>query len=1318
MAHQPSDLRSWLILFLLILLSIGAFGAKELNFTLEPDDVVVLKGQAFVWNCAAEGSIPFNITWRKDGQVIKDDDNRNVLRNGSLSFAAIQHKKKKILSDEGTYQCCISSEIGTIVSKSAVLQVASKPKFSVQPKPVRAEIGRVARFSCFSDSIPQSAYTWEKDRTALPLSTRYVVLPSGILQIHNIQASDAGSYRCTAENIANRRRSDEASLAVELASTAVTSGNAEDPERKPQIVAGPQNITVLAGSHVVLECLADRGSSTDPLPEVTWSREGMTLSIGDRVSYTGLTNLKIEDLMFTDSGVYVCTAKNPDTGAVIHAKGKLDVHSPPKLIGIPPSKTRPVGSTARFSCEAEGKPQPSISWLKNGEPVHINGRINQVKLQGDLVISGVRSSPGDRDDAFYQCVITNIHGQVQASASLKVVADGNSPSVPENLRGYALSSTSLLINWTPSQPPAGETILAYSVHYTPATEGRAEGRELQEAIDPDTTTYIIDNLEPNTNYLVYVTPYTTSSVGEKSETINVKTGEDVPEEAPVFTLSSNSPTSIIVAWEPLPEKLSNGEITAYYIYYRQRGTAGEDIMININKNANEFILGGLQPSTMYSIRMSAVTSAGEGVSSPYSDKRTADLQDSNIPPAPKLELEKLNTTAIKIMWTIPNFNSISVEGFQLYFSEGDNVPVNDPIQLSSDRSLYIFTGLKPSTRYYVKLQADYDNGYSNDASGDIETEVPPPRIVPAEDTLTPPVDLKAEVQSSTSAMITWVQPPQATNIKILFFTVRFQPVDVINASAIRWEEIDGESVVLTNLSPFTKYQITVRAHGRNGHGPYSDALLMETFQDKPSSPPSNVKITVADVQTVLLQWAPPEHPNGVITTYVIMYNWDVEEPEDTWSKNEEGGWMMNSTVGGLKPSLGYYFKMTARTKAGEGPATEPLHVRMPAPGLPTTSIPASISQNTKQKLPTSGIIVGVAIGLGCIIVCTAIIVYRGRHGLLQLCKPSNCHVAAPTCNGHIPHSHGNGYIGRDYGKPQNEVELESFTPMLTQLPAPTNLDTKGGNGTLINGYGPVGCHGSNHLHHGTNLHHQPPGSSNTSISASTSSSSSPPINADTAPDESLDSSKIPEENETMLTNLSSCHGDGEETDAMRSNMACNAANHDTKCCCSPSLPQSSLAGHVSSSLPAQEEITGTSGNPRKGQADVRQAAALLQNSPTQGHRGNLDVNHCHSNSDCVTSPLLQSAEDTSQDSTLTSASNNSSTPSAGSNNIWEKRSPVPHDDTHLHNFSGSDSNSPCNTQETDYQESADRRNGLSGDENDSNASQDTSPYFIELALNM
>ncbi len=100
-----------------------------LAFTQQPRDVVVTKGNSFVWNCSAEntntdGSFVAqpnaNITWRKDGLDV-NDARRYVLRTGSLYFKRVKKQR-----DEGVYECVARNRVGIIVSRKALLQVASK----------------------------------------------------------------------------------------------------------------------------------------------------------------------------------------------------------------------------------------------------------------------------------------------------------------------------------------------------------------------------------------------------------------------------------------------------------------------------------------------------------------------------------------------------------------------------------------------------------------------------------------------------------------------------------------------------------------------------------------------------------------------------------------------------------------------------------------------------------------------------------------------------------------------------------------------------------------------------------------------------------------------------------------------------------------------------------------------------------------------------------------------------------------------------------------------------------------------------------------
>ena len=78
---------------------------------------------------------------------------------------------------------------------------------------------------------------------------------------------------------------------------------------------------------------------------------------------------------------------------------------------------------------------------------------------------------------------------------------------------------------------------------------------------------------------------------------------------------------------------------------------------------------------------------------------------------------------------------------------------------------------------------------------------------------------------------------------------------------------------VTGLSPFTEYNIRVKAQNTFGFGEPSSSVLIKTSQDKPDTAPRNVSLSAITVDSVLLSWLPPltEGWNGLITSFRIQH---------------------------------------------------------------------------------------------------------------------------------------------------------------------------------------------------------------------------------------------------------------------------------------------------------------------------------------------------------------------------------------------------------------------------------------------------------------
>ena len=79
-----------------------------------------------------------------------------------------------------------------------------------------------------------------------------------------------------------------------------------------------------------------------------------------------------------------------------------------------------------LSCDADGKPSPTLSWTRNGSPITTsdNSSISISEDSKQLTITNVRRT----DSGEYQCVANNSLGNASSNAALlnvqcKIVAD-------------------------------------------------------------------------------------------------------------------------------------------------------------------------------------------------------------------------------------------------------------------------------------------------------------------------------------------------------------------------------------------------------------------------------------------------------------------------------------------------------------------------------------------------------------------------------------------------------------------------------------------------------------------------------------------------------------------------------------------------------------------------------------------------------------------------------------------------------------------------------------------------------------------------------
>uniref|UniRef100_A0AAY5F4Q2 protein-tyrosine-phosphatase n=1 Tax=Electrophorus electricus TaxID=8005 RepID=A0AAY5F4Q2_ELEEL len=138
------------------------------------------------------------------------------------------------------------------------------------------------------------------------------------------------------------------------------------------------------------------------------------------------------------------------------------------------------------------------------------------------------------------------------------------------------------------------------------------------------------------------------------------------------------------------------------------------------------------------------------------------------------------------------------------------------------------------------------------------------------------------------------------------------------------------------LSPNTEYEIRVSAFNTIGQGPASEPVEARTGEQAPASPPRNIQARIISQSTMMVRWEEPEEPNGQIKGYRVYYTMDPSQPMSKWQIHNVQDSVI-TTIQNLVASETYTIRVLAFTSVGDGPFSDPIHVKVlqGVPGQPS-----------------------------------------------------------------------------------------------------------------------------------------------------------------------------------------------------------------------------------------------------------------------------------------------------------------------------------------------------------------------------------------------
>ncbi|XP_042605759.1 receptor-type tyrosine-protein phosphatase S isoform X19 [Cyprinus carpio] len=889
------------------------------NIDMGPQLKVVERTRTATMLCAASGNPDPEITWFKDFLPIDPSTSNGRLKQLRSGALQIENTEE---TDQGKYECVASNVEGVRYSSPANLYVRVRrvpPRFSITP-PNAQEImpGGSVNITCVAVGSPMPYVKWMLNSEDL---TPEDEMPVGrnVLELNSVRES--ANYTCVAMS----------SLGIIEANSQIIVKSLPKPPGTPVVTettATSITITWDSGnpepvSHYIIQYRAKSPESKfETVDSITTTR----YSIG---GLSPNTDYEIRVSAFNTIG------QGPPSEPVEARTGEQAPASPPRNI-----QARIISQNTMM-----------VRWDEPEEP---NGQIKGYRVYytmdpfqpmsmwhihnvQDSVITTIQSLVASETYTIRVLAFTSV-GDGPFSDPIHVKVLQGVPGQPTNFQVGEVSDTSVELTWEPAFEKEG--IISYELHYK---EGGQES-QVKKTFGP-TSSYVVEGLRANTEYYFSLAAISNKGIGAFTNEISQRTSQAKPSAPPQdIKCSSHSSTTLMVSWRPPPAESQNGALAGYIVRYAVVG-AGAEVNTEpveepaVSPSSNQIQLQRLEKWTLYRVTVAASTSVGPGPESEPLLCRT----DEDVPGAPprRVEVEVLNSTAIKVMWRslLPGKQHGQIRGYQVHYVRVENgesrgLPLIKDVMLADAQEMVI-GGLQPDTTYSITVAA-----YTTKGDGARSK----PKLVVTKGAVPGPPFLSVNQNSETTALVRW-QPPDfiAPGLEVQGYRLQFGRKDVSPLATLEFGPQELEYSI-SNIHRGTTYVFKVSAKSRSGFGEEATREL-KVPEEVPQGYPQIIEGSNITCCSLQFAWLPPvlAERNGAITEYTLAYQeaGTAGGPRELRLPASENSYTLNS----LRPNAVYDVKIRAHTSVGPGPYSPPIQYR-------TVAYEADVPKNFTVKLAT------------------------------------------------------------------------------------------------------------------------------------------------------------------------------------------------------------------------------------------------------------------------------------------------------------------------------------------------------------------------------
>ncbi|XP_012775392.3 cell adhesion molecule L1-like a isoform X9 [Maylandia zebra] len=905
---------------------------------------------AITVKCKARGNPPPEYRWEKDGQAFVPPNFQTIRANQTKGLLVLH--SEDMSKFEGKYRCYASNKLGTAMTNEIEIKAFSIPKFPKETlSPIVVSEGEPITLKCNPPEgvAPRLIYWMTVDLQHIEQNERVSMGTDGNLYFSNALKNDSRQdYGCFAAFNRIRTIVQKNAMAVVVKRLKPANDSSESshtpvapPARIPSLLlpSGVQTEKVLLkGEDLQLECIPEGF----PTPSVKWIKMGEVMS--PRVKFNNYNKLlSLSAVEESDEGKYMCTAEN-SAGKAVHYFDVI-VEEPPKWLTEPPqSQLTVIGSDVHIKCSVSGKPQPAITWRRNGVMFRDDPDKRMQVFDDTVILFNAKAE----DSGVYQCEASNRHGNILANVNI-VIMNMAPLILTENNQEYAavvgkeitmncsvFSSPPSSISWTKDEKAIeGEGFLAFesgqSLKIINAEKGDS-GKYICVASNMEGSSAVTAVLDVKDATKIVGPPQNTQVDSGKLAKLMCKTEYDA---------SLQDTFELVWRKENKEIPLSSEKNSRYSV----KGAMLEIMNVNLSDQGT--------------YTCTARTSLDE-------DSATAVLTVRDVPDAPiKLDLSELDSPRnVVLSWIPGSDHNSTVTEFVVEYEENRWEP-------GRWKELQRVTGNQATAELKLYGNLNYQfRVYAVNAIG------PGPPSEPTERHKTPPAapdrnpeNIKIQGHHPHQMEISW-EPlsPVERNGPGFEYKVKYRQLGVEDSFT---EHMVNRSVFLVNNTPtFVPYEIKILSRNSYGWGPepkpvtgYSgeDVVFWHCLRENvsvPTAAPRDIAVEVINTTVLRVSWTPvpPATVRGRLGGYNVHWvrRRSLLNPDKILDLSHSMSFSGNRShviVPGLEPFSEYKLTVYVFNKKGNGPKSDPVTFNTPE-GVPeqVTVLTSSIIQRDSVRL--------------------------------------------------------------------------------------------------------------------------------------------------------------------------------------------------------------------------------------------------------------------------------------------------------------------------------------------------------------------------------